>query len=111
MAADIPVLFRPFCIRVNAEGDDEWTTGPGLHSCRGPCGARILHIDFPVCTPQRNNPPVSWPRAPLARLAARRLRVSRRETRQQLRCAYPACSLLLPATAAARDEKVARSAG
>lgn len=21
------------------EGDDEWTTGPGLHSCRDPCGA------------------------------------------------------------------------
>ena len=28
------------------EGDDEWTTGPGLHSCRGPCGARILHAPF-----------------------------------------------------------------
>jgi hypothetical protein len=28
------------------EGDDEWTTGPGLHSCRGPCGARILHATF-----------------------------------------------------------------
>lgn len=34
--ADVPVHSRR--VPRAARSDDEWTTGPGLHSCRGPCG-------------------------------------------------------------------------
>jgi hypothetical protein len=41
--ASFPVA--PACAEC-VEGDHEWTNGPGIQSCRGPCGARILHAPF-----------------------------------------------------------------
>lgn len=43
-SADVPVRSRR--VRAIARSDDEWTTGPGLHSCRGPCGG--AHRAHPV---------------------------------------------------------------
>jgi hypothetical protein len=54
MTADIPVSSDRSALSDVRKVDGEWTTGPGLHSCRGPAAPRILHIDSAGCTPQRS---------------------------------------------------------